>query len=219
MTGEMPPQGLLTATGFAAREALAVLRKHNIATAPLLLRAGLSEHGLARAVDEANVLPQRVSAIRLAGIEFEEPHLGRDAMRSFNRSVARRAKQQGKLANCSPSRTCHRRLRLLQEGRDVALAVAFVETHRHSPSLRHREGGHSRPCGSSAGPKDRVQSSAPCRKHFRRAPEVRAVRRPQPSTFGLEPLQRLIQISRSGHRVLRDLVEQGPTTDLAGHHG
>ena len=25
MTGEMPPQGLLTATGFAAREALAVL--------------------------------------------------------------------------------------------------------------------------------------------------------------------------------------------------
>ena len=32
MTGEMPPQGLLTATGFAAREALAVLRKHNIAT-------------------------------------------------------------------------------------------------------------------------------------------------------------------------------------------
>ena len=61
MTGEMPPQGLLTATGFAAREALAVLRKHNIATAPLLLRAGLSEHGLARAADEG--LPQRVSAI------------------------------------------------------------------------------------------------------------------------------------------------------------
>ena len=63
MTGEMPPQGLLTATGFAAREALAMLRKHNIATAPLLLRAGLSEHGLARAADEGNGLPQRVSAI------------------------------------------------------------------------------------------------------------------------------------------------------------
>ena len=63
MTEETPPQVLLTATGFAAREALAVLRKHNIATAPLLLRAGLSEHGLARAADEGNGLPQRVSAI------------------------------------------------------------------------------------------------------------------------------------------------------------
>jgi hypothetical protein len=63
MTEETPPQVLLTATGFAAREALAVLRKHNIATAPLLLRAGLSEHGLARAADEANGLPPRLSAI------------------------------------------------------------------------------------------------------------------------------------------------------------
>jgi hypothetical protein len=44
MTGEMPPHVLLTATGFAAREAPALLRKHNIAAAPLLLRAGLSEH-------------------------------------------------------------------------------------------------------------------------------------------------------------------------------
>ena len=63
MTEEMPPQVLLSATGFAAREALAALRKHNIATAPLLLRAGLSEHGLSRAVDEGTGLPQRVSAI------------------------------------------------------------------------------------------------------------------------------------------------------------
>ena len=61
MTGEMPPQGVLTATGFAAREAIAMLRKHNIATAPLLLRAGLSEHGLARAAADGNV-PLRVSA-------------------------------------------------------------------------------------------------------------------------------------------------------------
>ena len=41
---EMPPQVLLTATGFAARETLAMFRKHNIATAPLLLRVRLSEH-------------------------------------------------------------------------------------------------------------------------------------------------------------------------------
>jgi hypothetical protein len=63
MGEETSQQGLPTTTGFAAREAIAMLRKHNIATAPLLLRAGLSEHGLARAADEANGLPQRVSAI------------------------------------------------------------------------------------------------------------------------------------------------------------
>ena len=63
MTGEMPAQGLLTATGFAAREALAVLRKHNIATAPLLLRAGLWEHGLAWEADESAGVAQRVSAV------------------------------------------------------------------------------------------------------------------------------------------------------------
>ena len=63
MTEEMSPQGLPTATGSAARVAIAMLRKHNIATAPLLLRAGLSEHGLARAADQGNGHPQRVSAI------------------------------------------------------------------------------------------------------------------------------------------------------------
>ena len=63
MTEETNRQILPTTTGFAAREAIAMLRKHNIATAPLLLRAGLSEHGLARAADEGNGLAQRVSAI------------------------------------------------------------------------------------------------------------------------------------------------------------
>ena len=63
MKEEMPQVLLSTATGFAAREALAMLLKHKIATAPLLLRAGLSENGLARAADEGIGLPQRVSAI------------------------------------------------------------------------------------------------------------------------------------------------------------
>ena len=63
MGEETSQRGLPTTTGFAAREALAMLRKHNIATAPLLLRAGLSEHGLARPAGEGNGLPQRVSAI------------------------------------------------------------------------------------------------------------------------------------------------------------
>ena len=62
MREETSQRGLPTTTGFAAREALAMLRKHNIATAPLLLRASLSEHGFARVAD-GNGLPQRVSAI------------------------------------------------------------------------------------------------------------------------------------------------------------
>jgi hypothetical protein len=63
MGEETSQRGLPTTTGFAAREAIAMLRKRNIATAPLLLRAGLSEHGLARAAHEGNDLPLRVSAI------------------------------------------------------------------------------------------------------------------------------------------------------------
>ena len=62
MEEETSQRGLPTTTGFAAREAVAMLRKH-IATAPLLLRAGLSEHGLARAAGEGSGLPQRVSAV------------------------------------------------------------------------------------------------------------------------------------------------------------
>jgi hypothetical protein len=61
MTEETRPQVLATATGFAAREAAALLRKHNIATAPL--RAGLSEGGLERTAEERNGLAKRVSAI------------------------------------------------------------------------------------------------------------------------------------------------------------
>jgi AraC-like DNA-binding protein len=60
---ESSQRGLPTTTGFAAREAIAMLRKHNIASAPLLLRSGLSEHGLARAADEGPGVAQRVSAV------------------------------------------------------------------------------------------------------------------------------------------------------------
>ena len=37
-------QPLPTVTGFAARCAVVALRKHNVAVAPLLQRAGISEH-------------------------------------------------------------------------------------------------------------------------------------------------------------------------------
>ena len=44
-TGQLLP----TVTGFAAKQAISALRKHNIATAPLLQRAGLSERDFAAA--------------------------------------------------------------------------------------------------------------------------------------------------------------------------
>jgi hypothetical protein len=51
---ETTRQVLPTATGFAAREAIAALRKHHIEIAPLLRRAGLLEHDLALGEDDGN---------------------------------------------------------------------------------------------------------------------------------------------------------------------
>ena len=46
MVEETTRQVLPTATGFAAREAIAALRKHHVEPGPLLRRAGISEHDL-----------------------------------------------------------------------------------------------------------------------------------------------------------------------------
>ena len=62
MTEVGTEQVLPTVTGFAARQAIAALRKHNIATAPLLRRAGLSEYDFARR--DSSPLHHRVSASR-----------------------------------------------------------------------------------------------------------------------------------------------------------
>jgi AraC-like DNA-binding protein len=56
-------QVLPTAMGFAAKEAIAVLRSRHIATAPLLRRAGLSEHDLALADNDGNPTSHRISAV------------------------------------------------------------------------------------------------------------------------------------------------------------
>jgi AraC-like DNA-binding protein len=54
---------LPTAMGFAAKEAIAVLRNHHIATAPLLRRAGLSDQDLALAENDGNPTTHRISAV------------------------------------------------------------------------------------------------------------------------------------------------------------
>jgi hypothetical protein len=54
-------QVLPTVTGFAARQAIAALRKRNIATAPLLRRAGLSDYDFPRG--DGSPLHHRISAV------------------------------------------------------------------------------------------------------------------------------------------------------------
>jgi AraC-like DNA-binding protein len=60
---ETTRQVLPTAMGFAAKQAIAVLRKHHVQIAPLLRRAGLSEHDSAFAENDANPTRHRVAAV------------------------------------------------------------------------------------------------------------------------------------------------------------
>ena len=66
MAEESNRQVLPTAMGFAAKEAIVVLRKHRVAPTPLLRRAGLSEHDLALAENNANPTSYRVAAVAQA---------------------------------------------------------------------------------------------------------------------------------------------------------
>jgi AraC-like DNA-binding protein len=63
MAEEMTRQALPTAMGFAAKEAIAVLRKNHVAIAPLLRRAGLLEHDLALAENDSNPASHRIPAV------------------------------------------------------------------------------------------------------------------------------------------------------------
>jgi AraC-like DNA-binding protein len=60
---ETTRQVLPTATGFAAKEAIAALRKHHVEPAPLLRRAGLSEHDLTLAENDGGPTSHRISAV------------------------------------------------------------------------------------------------------------------------------------------------------------
>ena len=62
VTDETTRQALPTVTGFAAKQAIAALRTHNLSAAPLLHRAGLSEQDLA--ATGVSPLDHRVSTNR-----------------------------------------------------------------------------------------------------------------------------------------------------------
>jgi hypothetical protein len=62
MTSGAAGRALPTVTGFAVVQAVAMLRKHNIAVAPLLRAAGLSEPDFGRAAGDQSMTSHRVSA-------------------------------------------------------------------------------------------------------------------------------------------------------------
>jgi AraC-like DNA-binding protein len=59
VTEDMTSHGLPTTMGFAAKQAIDALRRHNVATAPMLREAGVSEHDLVA----SGPLNHRVSAV------------------------------------------------------------------------------------------------------------------------------------------------------------
>ena len=147
MKEERVQRGLPTTTGFAAREALAALRKHNIATAPLLLRAGLSEHGLARAADEGNGPPLRVSAtgqckfLDYAAEAMNDSAFGlhlakqidpRDVGLYFYASSAARDLGEALALFSRYCRIANEAFRLTQRSADSAVEFEFVGLPRHA---------------------------------------------------------------------------------------
>jgi AraC-like DNA-binding protein len=141
-------QVLPTVTGFAARHAIAALRRHNIATAPLLRRAGLPEHDFG----DSNPLHHRVPAAGQAkflnyaaeamndtafGLHLAEQADPRDAGILFY--VASGAQSLGEALTLFARyfRIVNEavRLKLTQKPEGIDLEVEFTGVPRHS--LRH----------------------------------------------------------------------------------
>jgi AraC-like DNA-binding protein len=143
---EMASQTLPTVTGFAAKQAIAALRTHNINVDPLLRRAGLSEQDLL--ATRASPLHHRVSAVGQArfldyaaealddsafGLHLAEKTDPRDAGILFY--VASGAKNVGE-ALALFERYFHIvneavRLKLTQTGEGIAVEIGFVGLPRH----------------------------------------------------------------------------------------
>ena len=124
-----------------------MLRKRNIATAPLLLRAGLSEHGLARAADESDGLAQRVSAVgqcrflEYAAEAMDESAFGlqlakqidpRDVGLYFYASSAARDLGEALALFSRYCRIANEAFRLTQRSADLAVEFEFVGLPRHA---------------------------------------------------------------------------------------
>ena len=124
-----------------------MLRKHNIATAPLLLRAGLSEHGLARAADESNGLPNAcrlsdsASSLSMRRRRWTTAPLGftsrrqidrRDVGMYFYASSAARDLGEALALFSRYCRIVNEAFRLTQRSADSAIEFEYVGLPRHA---------------------------------------------------------------------------------------
>jgi AraC-like DNA-binding protein len=141
-------QILPTAMGFAAKEAIAALRNHHIAIAPLLKRAGLSEHDLALAKNDGNPTSHRIpavaqvkfldyaaeamndSAFGLHLVELTDPH---DAGIYFYIASAAKDIDEALALYARYFRIVNEavRLKLTRKPKGVAVEVEFIGLPRH----------------------------------------------------------------------------------------
>ena len=148
MAEESNRQVLPTAMGFAAKEAIVVLRKHGAAPAPLLRRAGLSEHDLALAENNANPTNYRVAAVAQVkfldyaaeamndsafGLHLAEQSDPRDAGIYFYVASAARDIDEALALYARYFRIVNEavRLKLTRKPNGVVLEVEFIGLPRH----------------------------------------------------------------------------------------
>ena len=126
---------------------MAMLRKRNIATAPLLLRAGLSERGLARSANDGDGLPLRVSAVgqcrflEYAAEAIDDSAFGlhlagqidpRDVGMYFYASSAARDLGEALALFSRYCRIVNEAFRLTQRSADAAIEFEFVGLPRYA---------------------------------------------------------------------------------------
>ena len=141
MTEETRRELLPSATGFAARQAIAVLRKHNVPIAPLLTRAGISEgdiddrQGRISALAQGKLLEYAAEALgdNEFGLHLAEQANPREAGLLFY--VASAAEHVGD-ALALTARYCRigneaERLKVSRSPEDMIVETTFVGLPRH----------------------------------------------------------------------------------------
>ena len=140
---QLPP----TVTGFAAKCAIAALHRRNVATQPLLHRAGLSEHAFdnprhrVSAVGQVNILEYAAEAMddSAFGLHLAEQSNPREAGLLFY--VVSAAKNFGE-ALAHFARYCRIvnesvRLTISRQPEDVVVEIGFVGIPRHRARANH----------------------------------------------------------------------------------
>jgi AraC-like DNA-binding protein len=141
MAKEAIRQLLPTATGFAARQAIAVLRKHNIAVAPLLRRVGFSERDFGNrerrisAIAQAKLLEYAAEAMgdSAFGLRLAQQTNPREAGLLFYVTSAAQTVGEGLALYARCCRVVNEavRVKLLRDQSGVVVEFELVSLSRH----------------------------------------------------------------------------------------